>query len=203
MNPQLKNPKFYFMILTDVFVFIVALILSYLLRFEFSFAQINIEQIYGLLLWIVPLKFILFLSFGLYRGMWRYTSVRDFWLLARACFLSTLLVMVIILAINRFEGYSRSIFVADCIITFFLTGGVRMVIRSFYAVRVNREEDFYPLDHTKLTKVLIIGAGDAGEKILREIMDNNTLHYDVVGFIDDDVQKQGQNNSWSTGIGNG
>ena len=192
MNPQLKNPKFYFMILTDVFVFIVALVLSYLIRFEFSFAQIDIEQIYGLLLWIVPLKFIVFLSFGLYRGMWRYTGVRDFWLLAKACFLSTLLVMVIILAIHRFEGYSRSVFVADCIITFFLSGGVRIFIRSFYAARVNRGEGFYPLDHTKLTKVLIIGAGDAGEKILREIMDNNALHYDVVGFVDDDMEKQGQ-----------
>ena len=192
MNPQLKNPKFYFMILTDVFIFIVALVLSYLIRFEFSFAQIDIEQIYGLLLWIVPLKFIVFLSFGLYRGMWRYTSVRDFWLLAKACFLSTLLVMVIILAINRFEGYSRSVFVADCIITFFLSGGVRIFIRSFYAARVNRGESFYPLDHTKLTKVLIIGAGDAGEKILREIMENNALHYDVVGFLDDNVEKQGR-----------
>ena len=84
MNPQLKNPKFYTMILTDGFVFIVALFLSYLIRFEFSFANINIEQISVLLLWIVPLKFIIFLSFGLYSGMWRYTSVRDFWLLIRA-----------------------------------------------------------------------------------------------------------------------
>jgi hypothetical protein len=44
MNPQLKNPKFYMMILTDVFVFIVALFLSYLIRFEFSFAQIDIGK---------------------------------------------------------------------------------------------------------------------------------------------------------------
>jgi FlaA1/EpsC-like NDP-sugar epimerase len=192
MNPQLKNPKFYTMILTDVFVFIVALFLSYLIRFEFSFAQIDIEQIYGLLLWMVPLKFIIFLFIGLYRGMWRYTSVRDFWLLARACFLSTVLVMVIILVINRFEGYSRSVFVADGIITFFLADGVRIFIRSFYAVRGNRGADVYPLVNTRLTKVLIIGAGDAGEKILREIMANNALHYDVVGFVDDDMEKQGR-----------
>jgi FlaA1/EpsC-like NDP-sugar epimerase len=48
------------------------------------------------------------------------------------------------------------------------------------------------LDHTKLTKVLIIGAGDTGEKILREIMENNALHYDVIGFLDDNVEKQGR-----------
>jgi FlaA1/EpsC-like NDP-sugar epimerase len=73
-----------------------------------------------------------------------------------------------------------------------LAGGVRMVIRSFYAVRVNRGADVYPLVNTTLTKVLIIGAGDAGEKILREIMENNTLHYEVVGFVDDDAEKQGR-----------
>lgn len=192
INPQLKNPKFYTMILTDVFVFIVALFLSYLIRFEFSFARIDIEQIYGLLFWMVPLKFIIFLSVGLYRGMWRYTSVRDFWLLVRACFLSTVLIMVIILAINRFEGFSRGVFVADGIITFFLAGGVRIFIRSFYAALVNWGADVYPLVNTTLTKVLIIGAGDAGEKILREIRENNALHYDVVGFIDDDMEKQGR-----------
>ncbi|MGA3281834.1 MAG: nucleoside-diphosphate sugar epimerase/dehydratase [Smithella sp.] len=192
MNPQLKNPKFYTMILTDVLIFIVSLFMSYLIRFEFSFAQINIKQIYDLLLWIIPLKFIIFLFIGLYHGMWRYTSVRDFWLLARACFLSTVLVMVIILIINRFEGYSRSVFVADGIITFLLAGGLRIFIRSFYALYENQMANTYSSASTQLTRVLIIGAGDAGEKILREILDNNTLHYQVAGFIDDDAEKQGR-----------
>jgi FlaA1/EpsC-like NDP-sugar epimerase len=192
MNPQLKNPKFYAMILMDIFIFIVALCLSYLIRFEFYFAHIDIKQIYGLLFWMVPLKSIIFLFIGLYSGMWRYTSVRDFWLLARACFLSMVLIILIILAINRFAGYSRSVFVADGIITFFLSGGVRMAIRSFYSARMNSTKNVYSAVNTQLTKVLIIGAGDAGEKILREIMENNTLHYDVVGFVDDDVEKQGR-----------
>jgi FlaA1/EpsC-like NDP-sugar epimerase len=180
------------MILTDVLIFIVSLFMSYLIRFEFSFAQINIKQIYDLLLWIIPLKFIIFLFIGLYHGMWRYTSVRDFWLLARACFLSTVLVMVIILIINRFEGYSRSVFVADGIITFLLAGGLRIFIRSFYALYENQMANTYSSASTQLTRVLIIGAGDAGEKILREILDNNTLHYQVAGFIDDDAEKQGR-----------
>ena len=192
INPQLKNPKFYLMIFIDIFIFITALCLAYLLRFEFFLAHIDIKQIYQLLLWMVPLKFIIFLSFGLYGGMWRYTSVRDFWRLAQACFLSTLIVMVIILTINRFEGYSRSIFIGDGVITFVLAGGVRMAIRSFYAVYMNNGAEIYPLVNTHLTRVLIIGAGDAGEKILREIIENYTLNYKVVGFIDDDAGKQGQ-----------
>src|SRR5664280_3040632 len=68
----------------------------------------------------------------------------------------------------------------------------RMAIRSFYAARLNSMKNDYSPVNTELKKVLIIGAGDAGEKMLREIMDNNALHYDVVGFVDDDMEKHGR-----------
>lgn len=180
------------MIFTDVIIFIIALCLSYLFRFDFIFANIDFNKIGNLLYWIIPLKVFIFFSIGLYRGMWRYTSVRDFWLLAQACFLATVLVMVIILTINRFDGYSRSIFIADGIITFVLTGGVRIGIRSFFAVYGVQMTNINSSLRTNLTRVLIIGAGDAGEKILRETIDNYKLNYEVVGFIDDDAQKQGR-----------
>jgi len=191
-NPQLKNPKFYLMIFMDACLFIVSLFLAYLVRFEFILPQIDVDQISDLLLWMVPLKLILFLSLGLYGGMWRFTSVRDFWILARACFLSTALIMMIVLATSRFHGYSRGVFVADCVITFFLTGGLRMSIRSFFAAWGTQRTGIYPPVGHRLTRVLLVGAGQAGEKILREIMDNNMLHYSVVGFIDDDPGKIGR-----------
>ncbi len=191
MNPQLKNPKFYFMIFTDIILFIASLVLSYLIRFELNFAHVDIEQVIYLLLWIIPLKFAIFFAAGLYRGLWRFTGVRDFWLLGGACLGSTVLILLIMLFTTRFEGYSRGVFVADGIITFILTGGARMAIRSFYAVWANPTADDYRLAGVRVTKVLIIGAGQAGEKILREIMDNDRLYYDVVGFIDDDPEKQG------------
>ncbi len=190
VNPQIKNPKFYLMILVDIFLFIVALCSSYLIRFEFIFAHIDIGQISRLLFWIVPLKMIIFLFGGLYRGLWRFTGVRDFWLLARAVFLSTALIMLIILFTDHFQGYSRGVFIADGLITFFLTGGIRMVIRSFYAVRMNAMTNGHRPVNGQRKRVLIIGAGQAGEKILREIMENDTLHYHVVGFVDDDPSKQ-------------
>src|SRR5512145_1949246 len=192
MNPQLKNPKFYLMIVTDIFLFVTALSLAYLIRFEFTYAHVNVEQIMDLLCWMVPLKFVIFLAAGLYRGLWRFTGVRDFWLMGGACLLSTALILLIMLFATRFDGYSRGVFIADGIITFILTGGVRMAIRSFYAARSNPIAYDYQLAHTRLTKILIIGAGQAGEKILREIMDNYRLHYDVVGFIDDNPDKQGR-----------
>jgi FlaA1/EpsC-like NDP-sugar epimerase len=192
MYSQFKNPNFYLMLLTDALIFIAALMMSYLFRFEFVVAGINFKQISDLLLWIVPLKIFIFFVFGLYRGMWRYTSVRDFWLLVQACFVSTVIIMAMILIITRFSGYSRSVFIADGIITFVLTGGVRMAIRSFFAIFGNQMTNIHPSLMSNLTRVLIIGAGDAGEKILRETIDNYKLNYEVVGFIDDDEQKQGR-----------
>jgi len=190
-NPQFKNPKFYMMILIDIASFIIALCLSYWLRFEFSFARIDVVHPFQLLPWVVPLKFIIFYALGLYKGMWRYTSVKDFWLLVQACFLSTGMVVMMILVVDRFEGYSRAVFILDGFLTLFFTGGTRLAIRSFYAMRANQMTNDYFSPDSPVKKILIIGAGDAGEKMLREIRDNYRLNYDVVGFVDDDPAKQG------------
>jgi len=192
IHPQLKNPNFYFMILTDIVIFVLALYGSYLIRFEALSEPFPTLQIFYLLLWIVPLKVTIFFVFDLYRGMWRYTSVRDFWALARACLVSTVLLVLVILATKRFMGYSRAVFAIDLLLTFILTGGIRMAIRSYFTSRVSPEAIRQIPDKANLTRVLIIGAGAAGEKILREILDNYTLHYEVVGFADDDLTKQGR-----------
>jgi FlaA1/EpsC-like NDP-sugar epimerase len=192
IHPQLKNPKFYFIILADAFLFAAALLLAYGFRFEFLIAPFWMRQLQGLLWWIVPLKFALFLVSGLYRGMWRYTSVRDFWLLARVSLLATLMIISMVAYFYRFEGYSRAVFILDGLLTFLLTGGLRMAIRSYYSRKATSRDavGFVNKDHWK--KILIVGAGDAGEKILREIRDNYYLLYKIEGFIDDDPAKQGR-----------
>jgi FlaA1/EpsC-like NDP-sugar epimerase len=201
LHPQLKNPKFYLMILSDAFIFALALVLAYLFRFEFDLDKIIIKQIQTVLIWIIPLKLVVFLFFKVYRGMWRYTSIRDFWILAQASLLSTLLVMALILSMHGFQGYSRAVFIVDGVLTFLLTGGKRMVIRSLLVTYSEpRITSTLPKVHFK--KVLIIGAGAAGEKILREILDNYQLHYQVVGFIDDDPGKQGRSIHGISVLGN-
>jgi FlaA1/EpsC-like NDP-sugar epimerase len=192
LHPQLKNPKFYFIIFSDAVFFVIALVTAYLFRYEFSLDPVIVQEIQTLIIWVVPLKLMIFLSSGLYRGMWRYTGVRDFWLLARTSFLATLIIIFVILCLNRFQGYSRAVFIVDGFLTFLFTGGLRMMIRSYYAGNINSRnvpDSFYKSD---LKKVLIVGAGDAGEKILREILENYRLYYQVEGFIDDDPAKKGR-----------
>jgi FlaA1/EpsC-like NDP-sugar epimerase len=191
MYRQLKNPKFYFMILCDSAIFVLALVAAYLIRFESAMSLDDIWQLRKMLLWIVPLKLFVFFGLGLYRGMWRFTSVRDFWRLAQACFVSMLLIMAIVLFIYRFSGFSRAVFILDGGLTFFLAGGLRMAIRLYFASQTRNQGiafSFPRLTHRK--RVLIVGAGAAGEKILREIFENYQINYEVVGFVDDDPVKQ-------------
>ncbi len=188
---QLKNPKFYFIVFSDAILFVIALVAAYLFRFEFFLDAARIHQIQNLLIWVVPFKLFMFFSFGLYRGMWRYTSTHDFWLLARTSFLATLIIIFVILYLNRFEGYSRAVFITDGFLTFLFAGGLRMMIRSYYAAVTSLGGQAFS-GKINLKKVLIVGAGDAGEKILREIFENYRLDYRVEGFIDDDPAKNGR-----------
>ena len=178
------------MIISDAFAFVCAISMAYLFRFEFVLTAYQIRQITNVIVWVIPLKMFVFVSFGIYRGMWRYTSIRDFWFLAYASFLSTLLIMSAIFYLNGFAGFSRAVFIIDGIFTFLFTGAIRMIIRSYYASGFNSKIINSLFHKENLKKVLIIGAGIAGEKILREILENYNLQYQVVGFIDDHPEKQ-------------
>ena len=164
MRHQLKNRHFYLMIASDVVLFFLAHLMAYLIRFEFAPNQTELWQFMVVLPWLIPTKAVVFFLFGLYRGMWRYTSVRDFWRLAEACLVSMLLIMVVILFVYRFQVFSRAVYVLDAGFTFLLAGGMRMAIRSYFAAEerkhAGRDDSAYP-KHRK--KVLIIGAGAAGE----------------------------------------
>lgn len=192
MKNQLKNPNFYLMLLGDACLFTVALTFAYLFRFEFSLDAFYIEQLKRMLILILPLKLCTFFLFDLYKGMWRYTSTRDFWRLLQASFISTLIILAFIFVFYRFEGgYSRAVFVMDGGLSFLLTGGLRMVIRTLY-LRKDRNGQTVFIPTAQRKRILIIGAGSAGEKILREIIENDQLPYSVIGFIDDDRKKYGR-----------
>ena len=181
------------MIVCDTIIFVAALVGAYLSRFESTLTHIEIKQMELLLIWLIPLKLSIFFGFGLYRGMWRYISVRDFWRLAQACLVSTLLITAAILFLYRFHGYSRAVFLLDAGFTFLLAGGLRMSIRSFFSRQGRLQaHQMHSLQPRHRKRVLIIGAGAAGEKMLREIFDNYQLQYDVAGLVDDDAHKQGR-----------
>jgi FlaA1/EpsC-like NDP-sugar epimerase len=196
MLQSLRNPKIYFMILADLLLFSISLAAAYALRFDFHLSHESLAQIVSVLQWTLPLKCLVFYFFGLYHGMWRYSGLPDAWKLIQATALSTLIIAGALLFWHRFAGYSRAVFLLDGILTFLLAGSARVAIRSFFFLRgQGASKGFLGFSFKKLApqkEILIIGAGNSGEKILREILDNPDLPYDVLGILDDDPAKQGR-----------
>lgn len=194
--PQLDNPRFYAMLLADSVIFISSFMAAYLMRFEFVIAPFQWERIRFVLPILIAVKLLVFWFSGLYRGMWRYASLRDCRHLAQAVLLSTALSMSVILFFRGFNGYSRSVFLLDALLTFLLAGGCRIAIRTWYATLAGKENGasstLVKVAPCSTKPILIIGAGGSGEKILREINDNPHLHYKVVCFLDDDPTKRGR-----------
>ena len=195
MLRQLKNPNFYIVFLFDLFFFIIALIGSYLIRFEFVIAAISWRQIFFLLPIMVMVKAAVFFGLGVYRGMFRYTSIEDMLRLLRAVLVSSLIVATVMLFLNRFQGYSRAVLVLDAGMTFLFSGGLRFFIRYLFREYMIKKTNTSLQGAQNLSRrcpVLIVGAGSTGEKILRELMENPQAHYRVVGFIDDNEFKWGR-----------
>ena len=179
-------------------VFIVAaFFFAYLLRYEGHIPLQEWGKFNATLPCILIFKLIIFMSFGLYRGMWRYTSFVDLINVLKATATSSGGITLAVLFIYRFEGFPRSVFILDWILCFILIVGIRVAIRFLLSEKESGlhflfHNPFSPREATRLQKrLLIIGAGDAGEKILREIRDNHRLNYEVVGFLDDNPKKRG------------
>ena len=198
MKYLIRNKNFWTILGIDVALVCAAYLLAYLIRFEGDIPPEQMELLLQTLPWIVPLKIALFTWVGLYRGMWRYTSVADLINIIKAAVIAAGAISLILLLIRYYEGFSRSVLILDALLTVMLVGGIRLLIR-IYIQRTLPASIFNPVfisffnpDRTKRTRLLIVGAGDAAEKMLREIHDNRRVKYRPVGLLDDDPHKQGQ-----------
>ena len=175
----------------------LAQVLAYNFRFEFFLPPKELDRLILGVLLLVPFKIIVFHLFGLYRGMWRYTGLRDLQNLIRANIVSSLIVFSALLIFNRFEGFSRSVFLMDVILCFLFTAGLRVIIRIHFSSKNTDAK-------TTIKKViglknglkngentLLLGAGLAGVALIREIENNPALGICPVGFLDDDPSKNG------------
>ena len=166
MLKVLRNPHFFIMLMVDLCLISVSFFLAYYLRYDGNIPLRELELLVWTLLWVVPLKLVLFFSFGMYKGMWRYTGIQDLKNLTKACFAGTALVVVILMLTVRFEGFPRSIFPIDLALTFLLTGGARVGIRLYFHREENDWRGFLSFGKKRAEgkRILIAGAGDAGRK---------------------------------------
>ncbi len=193
MRNIIRTKNFYLIFLLDAGLIVASYFLAYFLRFEGEIPPEMWASFKSTIPYILPFKLLVFILLGLYRGMWRYTSLIDLFNILRAVASSSAAIIVAILFIYRFEGFPRSIFALDAILTFLFIGGIRGAIRIVIN-KMEKSDSFKSEIKSQRVKkrLLMIGAGDAAEKMLREIMDNPRLNYKVIGFLDDDPTKAGR-----------
>ncbi|MFN2400321.1 MAG: polysaccharide biosynthesis protein [Gemmatimonadaceae bacterium] len=162
----------------------VSFTLAFMLRFEWLIPQAYFRTILVTLPLLLAFRMLAFGYFRLYRGWWRYVGMRDLVDLLRAVTISSLVFAASLLFFSRGQGFPRSVLVIDALLTIAFIGGARFGLR---ALRESRRPKVIP----RLNRVLIIGAGDAGELLLREMRNNPRLGYLPVGFVDDDSRKVG------------
>ena len=165
----------------------ILITLSYYAAYLLLFGPIEESADWDLFLKSLPILIVLklssFLVVGVYRGLWRYTSIGDFITFTKAVVLGSTLSILAILILYRFQYFSRTVFIIDGIILLFAVIGSRMtfrLIRQFLHLPTTADG----------RKVLIYGAGDGGEMVLRELRNNPDLNYQPVGFVDDDPLKK-------------
>ncbi len=145
---------------------------------------------------VVAIKLTAFVLMGLHRASWRYVSLRDVFSVTRAAwvgFLAVFLLYYVLQNANWFglnirvfdEKFPDSVFVLDFAGTIALVCGARLAIRLYH-------EEVRPLAEGVAPKLLVLGAGNAGENVVREILRMPVSRYRVVGFLDDDRAKVGE-----------
>ena len=123
-----------------------------------------------------------FWSVGLYRGLWRFASVPDLWNILKASLLGMLVILLVLAIYNRFESVPRTVLLVYPLVLTGLLGVPRLAYRAWKDHQVSGYEK-------GAQRVLILGAGRAGEALVRDLRRSGA--YEPVGFLDDDRSLHG------------
>ena len=183
------NRNLRILILSDVIAILFGFIFAAFLRNDLLVPTIFFDNaIYNILAISVFIKLSAFHFFGMFKGMWRYTSLADMTNILKANILGTLLVIAFIGYFRGFHEIPRSIFLIDLILVFGLSSLNRVGIRLIYSHLINPKP--YKIELNK--KVMIIGAGATGEFICREIINDSKYGMEPIGFLDDNKKLHGR-----------
>ena len=194
-------------VLAHTVLFALALLLAFCLRYDFKLyteityapqTVIRYSWFTREYLTYLPLTLLVKLSIfgylGLYRDSWRYVGLRDLFSIIKACHISIFVCLVGVYTAAWLRLYPpvdsevmywipNSVFLLDWVLTIATISAARIGYRFYY-------EELRPLSVVSQTRLLIVGAGDTADSILREIIRTSEDRYRVVGFVDDDASKK-------------
>jgi UDP-GlcNAc:undecaprenyl-phosphate/decaprenyl-phosphate GlcNAc-1-phosphate transferase len=176
-----------FEILLDFSLIVLAYYGAYLLRFEGELPAEQFAIFMRTLPLIIAIQLLLFLACGIYRGLWRYIGIDDFLVIGRAVGLGVLASTLTVFVAYRFQGPSRVVFIIDALLLLSMVAASRLSFRLFAAMLVGQR-----VAQPNARPVLIYGAGDGGDFLIRELLNHPELLYRPIAFIDDDTRKAGK-----------
>jgi FlaA1/EpsC-like NDP-sugar epimerase len=176
--------------LIDLVIFAFSLFAAYFIRFEGAIPDNFLKQIVGLLPYVIIARSISFQAFSVYKIVWRYISIRD-----------ASRILIAILPVTSFLILARylmpdslallripiSVITLEFLLVILGTAGIRMVRRVI--LETMQRDDLTRRSHGMAKKVLLIGAGDAGNMVAKELGQRADLGLKIVGFVDDDPKK--------------
>ena len=168
----------------DLFMVPIAWLCSY--WFRFNLGPIPTEywaQGLRTLPWVILVQTGCFYLFGLYKGVWRFASLPDLIRIIKAVAAGTMAAMLVLFIFFRLELIPRSLIILYPLLLLFLLSGPRLVYRWSKDHRLTMSTG---------TRVLIAGAGRAGEMLARDLLRMSSHAYQPVAFVDDKRRRQGQ-----------
>ena len=165
-----------------------AFLTAFLLRFDLQIPAANFTVFLALLLPLLAIKYTAFHFMRMNQGWWRYVSLSDVFVILKANVVASLAFLLYVVFIHGLAGVSRSVLILDGVLCFLFVCGTRFVTRAF-------REQYFPMfsrNRKDLNRTLIFGAGNAGQSIVREIRQNQSLNNVLIGFVDDDKHKIGK-----------
>ena len=188
-KPNIRNR---YILIGDLALIVVSVIGALVLRFELGslfFAYLPFA--YWMIAVALVFKPIVYYFFGLYRRMWMYASVEELKLIVIAVSTASVIVALLLLLLftrGFLPGYLRSVLVIDWLLSLAMVGGLRFTFRFLAETR----RRFGEMQAGRVKRVLIVGAGDAGALVVKELQKNPQLNLIPVGFLDDNPTKQKQ-----------
>ncbi|OIQ97579.1 UDP-N-acetyl-alpha-D-glucosamine C6 dehydratase [mine drainage metagenome] len=178
MKKTLINSITFLALLHDVAVATIAWGVAFLLRFNFSIPIEHIHYMEQSVIWVVPLQGAVFISFSLYRGMWRFASLPDLKRILFAVSLSAVLVTAMLFMFQSTIVVPRSVLVLDPLLLMLMMGGSRFAYRAW------REHQLFGVNLGQGTPVVVLGSGDAAVALVKDLVRSQEWH--VVGLLGDD-----------------
>jgi len=182
--------RFLFFFISDAFLIILSLYLAFFFHFDFTFSIDYGEIVYEVLPFFMVIKFVSLIVFRTYRITWRFIGLYDLLNIALAIMFAGLILVSLSLYHNPsfslpLAGFPKRIIFADCVFSLFLISFLRISKRLYNEVLKKKTA---PVGGRK---TLIVGAGNAGEMILRDMIRQGDSSYFPVCFLDDDSMKVG------------